>query len=84
MTIRISFIGAVMLVLVASTASAQGKPAKQVVLPEAVVKSIAVNKPKSKTPLGARVGIVRRANVAPTKKSVGLPTSVREISPAKK
>ena len=73
-----------MLVLAALPAGAQGRPQKQVVLSEAVVKSIAVSKPKSKTPLGAQVGLVRRSNVAATKESVAAPASVREISPGRK
>ena len=82
MTNRISFIGAAVLVLVALPASAQGRPPQQVVLSEAVVKSMAPGKSKSKTPLAARVGMVRRANVVATKPAA--PTSVREIRPTKK
>ena len=82
MTIRISFVGAVMLVLIALPASAQGRPPQQVVLSEAVVKSMAPGKVKSKTPLTARVGMVRRAKVVAT--TPATPTSVREIAPAAK
>ena len=83
MTIRIAFIGAATLVLSAGSANAQGRPPQQVVLSEAVMKSIAANKPKSKTPFTARVGMVRRSSVA-AKPDPAAPTSVREISPKKK
>ena len=84
MTIRTSFFAAVMLAVIALPAGAQGRPQQQVVLSEAVVKSMAPGKSKSKTPLTVRVGMVRRSNVAAAKKSAEAPTSVREITPAKK
>lgn len=84
MMIRITLIGAAALVLSAVSASAQGRPPQQVTLSEAVVKSIGANKPKSKTPLTARVGMVRRASVAARKPGKEAPTSVREISSKKK
>jgi len=84
MTIRTAFIGAATLVVSASSTSAQGRPPQQVVVSEAVMKAMVANKPKSKTPLGARVGIVRRANVVATKPAQAAPTSVREISPTSK
>lgn len=83
MTIRIAFIGAATLVLSASSAKAQGRP-QQVVLSEAVMKSMVANKPKSKTPLTARLGMVRQSSVVATKPGQAAPTSVREISPTSK
>lgn len=73
--------GAVALVLSASTASAQAKT-QQVTLSKGVVKSMTANKTKSKIPLGARAGIVRKAGVEATKSAQAAPASVREISPA--
>ncbi|MEO5580905.1 MAG: hypothetical protein ABIR58_09610, partial [Gemmatimonadaceae bacterium] len=67
MIIRIAFIGAATLVLSASSAKAQGRPPQQVVLSEAVMKSMVAHKPKSKTPLTARLGMVRRSSVVATK-----------------
>ena len=84
MTIRTVFIGAAALVLSAASANAQGRPPKPVVLSEAVMKSMVANKPKSKTPLAARAGIVRRSSVVATKPGKAAPTSVREISPTSK
>ena len=84
MTIRTAFIGAVTLVLSASSGNAQGRPPKQVVLSEAVMKSMFANKPKSKTPLTARVGMVQRSGVVATKTGQAAPTSVRQISPTSK
>ncbi len=86
MTIRVAFIGAATLVLSASSAASQGRPPQQVVLSEAVMKSMVANKPKSKTPLTARVGMVRQSSVVATKPGQAAPTSVREIraTPKKK
>ena len=84
MTIRIAFIGAATLVLSASAAGAQGRPPQRVVHSEAVMKSMVANKPKSKTPLAARFGMVRKAGVVPTKVVQVAPTSVREIRPSNK
>jgi hypothetical protein len=80
MTIRIAFIGAATLVFSASSLNAQGRPPQKVVLSEAVMKSMVANKPKSKTPLTARIGIVRQARTVVLKPGKGAPTSVREIS----
>jgi len=84
MTIRIALIGTAMLVLSASTAASQGRPPQKVVLSEAVMKSMGANKPKSKTPLTARLGIVPRSNVVATKRGNAAPTSVREIKATSK
>lgn len=84
MTTRTAFIGAAALVLSASSVSAQGKPPKQIVISEAVMKSMAANKPKSKTPLTARLGMIRQARSVTPKPAHGTPTSVREIRPASK
>lgn len=79
MTIRAVFIGAIALVLSATSASAQGQPQKQVVISKAVLKSMVANKPKTKRPLGARAGIVRRASVVATKPENAAPTSVHAV-----
>jgi len=84
MTIRIAIIGAAALVLSASPATAQGKPPQQVVLSQAVMKSMVASKPKSKIPLTARVGMIRQSRVLATKAAQGGPTSVRAISPSSK
>jgi hypothetical protein len=82
MTIRIAFIGAATLVLSASSVNAQGRPPKQVVLSEAVMKSIVANKQKSKTPLTSRFGMIRQSRGVAAKPGHAAPTSVREIRPA--
>jgi len=84
MTIRTVIIGAAALVLSASSATAQGKPPQQVVLSQAVMKSMVASKPKSKIPLTARVGMIRQSRVLATKAAQGAPTSVRAISPSSK
>ena len=84
MTIRIAIIGAATLILAASSANAQGRPPQRIVLSDAVMKSMVAHKPKSKTPLTARVGMVRHSRAVPTKPDQAAPTSVREISPNSK
>ena len=84
MTIRTAFIAAATLVFLASSASAQGKPPQQIVLSKAVMKSMIANKPKSKTPLTARLGMVQRSSAVATKPGQAAPTSVREVSPRSK
>jgi hypothetical protein len=84
MILRITFIAAATLVVSASSAKAQGRPTQQVVLSEAVMKSMIASKSKSKTPLTARVGMVRRSGVVAAKPGQAAPTSVRQISPASK
>ncbi len=84
MTIRIAFIGAATLVLSTSSADAQGRQPQQVVLSEAVMKSMVANKPKSKTPLTARLAMRRQSSVVATKPGQAAPTAVREISPTSK
>jgi len=81
-TIRIAFIGAATPVLSVSSDNAQGRPAQQVVLSQTVMKSMVANKPKSKTLLTTRVGMIRRSSVVATKSAKAAPTSVREISRA--
>lgn len=83
MTIRIFLIGAATLVLSASSAASQGQPPQQVVISKAVMKSMVANKPKSKTPLTARVGMVRRSRAVTTPTQAS-PTSVEEVRPAAK
>ena len=80
MNIRIGFVGAIALFISASSASAQGQPQKQVIIPKTVLKTMIANKPKSKTQLGAKVGI-RRSTVVTAKPANAAPTSVRQISP---
>lgn len=84
MAIRTVLVGAAALVLSAASANAQGRATKPVVVSQAVMKSMIANKPKSKTPLGTRVGIGRKSSVAATKPAQAGPTSVREISPSAK
>jgi hypothetical protein len=78
---RIFFVGAAALILSASSAGAQGQPQKQVVISKAVLKSMVANKPKTKKPLGARAGLVRRSSVVAAKPEKAAPTSVRAIKP---
>jgi hypothetical protein len=82
MTIRIIFTGAAALILSAASASAQGKTTQQVVVSKAVMKSMAASKSKSKMPLTAKVGMIRRPNVAASQAQA--PTSVHEARPASK
>ena len=81
MTTRTVFIGVAALVLLAASANAQGKVLKPVVVSQVVLKAMIANKPKSKTPLGARVGIGRKSSVVDVKPVQAAPTSVRDISP---
>jgi len=84
MTIRIAFIGAAALILSGSSAQAQKRPPQQVVLSKAVVNSMTASKSKSKAPLTARLGMVRKSSVVVTKSGQTAPTSVRQISPTAK
>lgn len=84
MLTRIAFIVASALAGLAQTASAQGRPQKQIVqivLSPSVLKSMTAQKPKSKAPLGARLRVMRRApaatEVAPS--TPRAPTAVREV-----
>lgn len=79
MIIRAAFIGVLALAFSAASASAQTKAPKQVVISKAVMKSMVANKPKSKAQLGARLGMVQRKSVVPTKQANLPPTSVREV-----
>ena len=79
MIIRTAFIGAVALFLSASSASAQGVQPKQVVISKATMKSMVAHKPKAKTQLGAKAGIVKRKNVVATKPQIAAPTSVQAV-----
>jgi hypothetical protein len=79
MITRIVFIAATAIVLSASLAGAQGQQQKQVVISKAVMKSMVANKPKSKTQLGAKAGIVKRKNVVASKPLNVAPTSVHGI-----
>jgi hypothetical protein len=82
MIIRIVFIGATAFLLSSSTAASQVRPPQQIVLSEGVMKSIVANKPKTKTPLTAKVGMVRRSSVPAAKSGSAAPTSVGQIGPA--
>ena len=84
MRIRTAFIGAAAIVLWAASAGAQGKTAKPVVVTQAVLKSMDANKSKSKTPLGARIGIGKRPTAVATMQVPSAPTSVKEIKPISK
>ena len=81
MTMRTAFIGAVVLLISATSAHSQGQPKKDVVLSRGVLKSMTANKPKTKTPLGAKVGIGRKSNVVVTTSVQVAPTSVTAIGP---
>ena len=81
MIMRIAFIGTAAFLLSPSAAAAQVRTPQQVVLSEGVLKSIVANKPKTKTPLTAKVGMVRRSSVAAAKSGPAAPTSVGQISP---
>jgi hypothetical protein len=61
---RIGFVIALALAASAQTALAQGRPQQQVVVAPSVLKSMTAQKPKSKTPLTARLGMMRRAPAA--------------------
>ena len=84
MTMRFASIGTATLVLSASSAASQGRQPQQVVVSDAVMKAMFANKPKSKTPLTVRLGMVRKASVVATKPGQAAPTSVREISSTSK
>ena len=86
MIIRIAFFVAATIVLSASSAHAQGRPTQQLVVSEAVMKSMIANKPKPKVkiPLTARLKMSRSSSGGEIKPSQAAPTSVREISPASK
>ncbi|HUQ48375.1 MAG TPA: hypothetical protein VM053_09055 [Gemmatimonadaceae bacterium] len=79
MIIRTAFIGAFALVVSAGAANAQGKATTQVVISKAVLKSMVANKKKSKAPLGARIGMVKRSSVVAAKPQNLPPTSVKGI-----
>jgi len=81
MTIRIAFVGAAAFMLSSSSAASQVRPPQQVVLSEGVMKSMVANKPKMKTPLTAKVGMVRRSSIVAAKAGTAAPTSVGQISP---
>jgi hypothetical protein len=84
MTTRIAFIVVKTLIMSASSANAQGRPPQRVVLSQDVMKAMVANKPKSKASLTARLGMVRRSNVAATAPERAAATSVREIDLANK
>ena len=84
MIIRAALTGVVALVVSASAAGAQGQPQKQVVISKPVMKSMIAHKAKSKAPLGAKVGMVKRKSVVQTKPDNLPPTSVKAIQPAPK
>jgi hypothetical protein len=84
MTIRIILIAAAALILPASSVRAQARATQPVVLSKAVMKSMGANKPKSKTPLTAKVGMIRRGNMTAAKSPQVAPTSVHEISASSK
>ena len=83
MMIRLVFIGVAALAFSAESVQAQSPAPKQPVISEAALKSMAARKPKAKTPMAARVGMVRRTTVVA--RDVQAPqTSVREITPPSK
>ena len=81
MSIRISFVAAV-LFAAASTASAQvAAPAKQVVISPTMIKAMTAQKAKTKMSLNARVGMKRAsaATVVASNSAPLGPTSVRAV-----
>ena len=64
MTTRIAAVAALVLAATASPLSAQGRAPQQVVISPSVLKSITSQKPRSKTPMTARVGMTRAATPA--------------------
>jgi hypothetical protein len=81
MATRILAVTALALALGSIPASAQGRQ-QQIVLSPSVLKSLAAHKPKSKTPLTVRLGMLRRApasTVAPSPSAHPAPTSVSRI-----
>jgi hypothetical protein len=82
MTVRITVVAALVMAAVSSPLSAQGVTKQQVVVSPAVIKSITAQKPRSKTPMTARVGMKRAptpANAATRKTKPAAPTSVRSL-----
>lgn len=81
MKTQIALVLALALAGTALKASAQGRPQQQVVLSPSVLKSMIGQKQKSKAPLTAHMGAMRRAasatKIAPS--PPGAPTSVREV-----
>lgn len=80
MITRIGFICAAALICSAESASAQGQPQKQVAVSNAILKTMVANKPKSKAPLGAKVGMLKRKSVVAPKPRTAARTSVREVA----
>jgi uncharacterized protein YcfL len=82
MITRILALAALALVVVSSPARAQGRSPQQVVLSPSVLKSLAAQKQKSKTPLTARVGM-RRASISAVSAAApahSAPATVRAIT----
>jgi hypothetical protein len=84
MMIRFVVLGAIALAASGTQAAAQGRPPQQAVVPDSVMKSMTAKKPRTKTALGARVGMVRNAGPAAKPVAGAAPTSVKEIKPATK
>ena len=76
---RTFFLCAAAFICSASAASAQGQQRKQVVVPKTVLKSLVAHKPKTKTQLGAKAGIVTRKGASVAKRPDAIPTAVRQV-----
>ncbi|MFN2603708.1 MAG: hypothetical protein ABR582_13265 [Gemmatimonadaceae bacterium] len=81
MTIRFCAMISLAVVLGAAPAGAQGKQPEKVVFSPAVLKAMTAQKPKSKTPLSARLGIRRipSSNISTAHASHAATTSVSQI-----
>ncbi len=81
MNIRIAFMVLGLTAIAAPKARAQGRPQQQVVLSESVLKAMIAQKPKTKTPLTARIAVMRQsaANGSTAKSTHAAPASVTEI-----
>ena len=80
MNIRISLIVLGSIAVAAPSARAQGHPQQQVVASQSVLKSMIALKPKTKTPLSARIAVMRRPAVAHSSQASAPPATVKEIS----
>jgi hypothetical protein len=81
MTIRFLAMISLAVVLGAAPAGAQGKQPQKIVFSPAVLKAMTAQKPKSKAPLSARMGMHRvpSSNISTAPASRAAPTSVSQI-----
>ena len=79
MNIRISLIVLGSIAVAAPAARAQGHPKQQVVVSQSMLKSMIALKPKTKTPLTARIAAMRRTPAAHSAQVSAPPATVTEI-----